>query len=196
MPAYREPIERAARNDSNELVVSAVDGGTHRSALVLFQLIGLPAFVAYGANEFIGGYAAWPAFVLTVFATYFWWRGSKRRGRVVLRVDGDALSVTMHDGVFRTRTLATTLDDLRDVTLDTKTIRRVNEGSALVPQAALISTTVGGAVDRSRIVLVTDDETTPLFLEDVAHMEATEHISKIRVFLRRAGWTPMEERPE
>jgi hypothetical protein len=193
---YREPVEIAKPPADSELVVLPVDGGARHSALVLLQLIGLPGFVAYGANETIGGYAAWPAFFVTLFATYFWWRGSRRRGRAVLRIDGDRLVVSMRDGVLRTRTFESTLDDLHDVALDTKTIRRVNEGSALVPQAALISTTVGGAVDRSRIVLVTEEETTPLFEDDVAHMEATEWISKIRMFLRRAGWSPLEERPD
>jgi hypothetical protein len=65
----------------------------------------------------------------------------------------------------------------------------------MVPQAALISTTVGPEIDRCRILFVTEDASTPLFQEDVAHMEAIEWMSKIRVFLRRAGWTPMRERP-
>jgi hypothetical protein len=38
--------------------------------------------------------------------------------------------------------------------LDTRTIRRVNEGSALNPAARFINTTVGGDLDVARIVLV------------------------------------------
>ena len=196
MPAYREPLESAKPAAANELVVLPAEGGASRSALVLFQLIGLPALAAYGANELLGPYAAWPAFFVALFLTYFWWRGSKRAGRAVLRLDGERLVVSMHDGAFRPRTLDTTLDDLHDVELDTKTIRRVGDGSPMVPQAALISTTVGPEVDRCRILFVTSDASTPLFQDDVAHMEAIEWMSKIRVFLKRAGWTPLKERPE
>lgn len=108
----------------------------------------------------------------------------------VLHVENAVLTVTRsHEPL-----LVTSLEDLHDVALDTRTIRPVGQATGMVSHLRMVQTSVGPAVDRSRIVLVTRTTELSLCDEEIAHTEAVEWIARVRTFLRRAGWVPLDER--
>jgi hypothetical protein len=86
------------------------------------------------------------------------------------------------------------LTDLLAVELETKTIRRVHEGDSAIPVMRLLDARVGRDVDTCRVVLRTQHKTVRLGEQHIAHMDAVESVGKIRVFLRRNGWLPEDER--
>ena len=58
-----------------------------------------------------------------------------------------------------------------------------------------IDAKVGPKVDTARIVLVSASGRQVTLTQDyLAHMSATEWLGKIRVFLRKHGWLPEDER--
>jgi hypothetical protein len=83
---------------------------------------------------------------------------------------------------------------LHEVHLDTKTIQRLRESPSPVPQLRFLNQSVGGEQDVSRIALEFANDTVFLTEERVSHLEANEWFAKIRRFLRRNGWTPIDER--
>ena len=79
--------------------------------------------------------------------------------------------------------------------MDTKTIQKVQEGGDAIPAMRFINATVGPELDTARIVVVGARGTrVPLTTEYIAHMDASEWFGKIRVFLRKSGWVPADER--
>jgi hypothetical protein len=109
---------------------------------------------------------------------------------VVLRVDGNELEVRTANkktvkGFF-------TLDDL-DVVMDTKTIRKVQDGRDAIP-ALRFNGAVGPEIDTARVVLTSERERLALTDDFVSHTNAIEWFGKIRVFLRKQGWVPADER--
>jgi hypothetical protein len=88
------------------------------------------------------------------------------------------------------------LDDLVDLTLDTKTIEMVQESSGPVPELMYVNSTVGPALDTSRIQLVTRRTgTVPLTTDFMPHSDSLEWRGKMRQFLRKHGWEPDEPPP-
>jgi hypothetical protein len=101
-----------------------------------------------------------------------------RQGRFVLGVDSGALTVRRERSPEAARI---PLVDLLDVTLD-----RTKPSSGR-----------GGAVERVRLSL---ERRAPLDAihvpeEPTTALEAQEWLAKVRVFLRRHGWVPADERP-
>jgi hypothetical protein len=87
------------------------------------------------------------------------------------------------------------LDELANVELDTKTIRQVEQGGSAIPAMRFADSRVGPELDRARILLVCDDETRiPLSEIYGVHMQTSESFGKMRVFLRKHGWVPEDER--
>jgi hypothetical protein len=82
------------------------------------------------------------------------------------------------------------------VTLDTKSIRKVEPGRDVIPAVQFITSQVGPEIDVARIVLDVADHT-PVRLTDafLPHTDSVEWIARIRVFLRAHGWVPEDERP-
>jgi hypothetical protein len=112
---------------------------------------------------------------------------------VVLRVSRGTLEITASpDHVL----LRAELRDLANVTLDSRTIRKVEEGSALVPWARFAEGRVGPELDVVRIVfeLVGEPAVVGLTEAYVPHMDGVEWLGKIRRFLRAHGWVPEDER--
>lgn len=101
-------------------------------------------------------------------------------GRFVLRVDGAHLLVGRERGRRPPERIA--LDDLLDVTLE----RRTKQPSARG----------GSAVERVRLSLERRAPAAPIFVPDegVTPLEGQEWLSKVRVFLRKHGWVPEDER--
>ncbi len=110
---------------------------------------------------------------------------------LVLRVENAVLTVTRGDDPL----LASSLEDLHDVALDTRAIRPVGQATGMVSHLRMVQTSVGPEIDRSRIRLVTRTTELSLCDEEIAHTEAVEWIARVRTFLRRAGWVPLDERP-
>ncbi len=102
-----------------------------------------------------------------------------REGRFVLRVDDGVLEVTRERGVAPAVKVA--LTELLDVTLDSQAH---NAGGR------------GGAAVRVRLSLERKLPDAPIFVpeERVTPLEAQEWLGKVRVFLRKHGWIPQDER--
>jgi hypothetical protein len=88
------------------------------------------------------------------------------------------------------------LDELHEVTLDTKTVQPVQQGVTTggIPDIRAVHTSVGPGIDNSRIELVTANEVIRLTDHYTSSIDATDWFSKIRRFLRKNGWTPLDER--
>lgn len=112
---------------------------------------------------------------------------------VVLRVDRGGLELRLP----KSRAPAhVALSSLVDVGLDTKHIQRMLEGGSPVPAVRFSESRAGPETEVARIRLSFDDGTSIALTDTyVAHMVATEWMGKIRVFLRRHGWIPHDERP-
>lgn len=105
-------------------------------------------------------------------------RRKPSEGRFVLRVEDRALVVTREK---RKEPIArVALDDVVDVTLERKAHQAARGGMQ---------------AERARIALERDGAE-PLFVPDerVTSIEALEWQAKVRVFLRKNGWLPREER--
>ena len=76
-----------------------------------------------------------------------------------------------------------------------KTIERLQDGSSPIPALRFANPTIAPPVDTARVVRVgTNGRRYPLTQAYLAHMDATESVGKIRVFLRKNGWLPASER--
>lgn len=170
-----------------ELLVELADRDRDRGAAVLwFQLFSLPVLVgvivASAANPTLGLVAMVVAGALAI--------GLRRRA-----AKARVLRLTVADGALTIPGKgAVRLDALEDVVLDVKTIRRVQDGDSAVPAVRFTDTRVGPEVDLARIVIVGDGERVYLAEHWLAHMDATEWLGKLRVFLRKHGWVPADER--
>jgi len=154
----------------------------------MFQLFAVPGAIAV-ATAFVPPLAYVGLAAGAAYGAWQWRRRSRARS-VVLRVSSREL--TAHEG--RRGLARIRLDDLEDVSLDVKTIRRVVEGPGAVPGARFIDSKMSLDIDVARIALVGGGHTVLLNEEYIAHMTATEQLGKIRAFLRKHGWLPFDER--
>lgn len=117
-------------------------------------------------------------------------REMRRVSVVRLEMVSDAVRVVRVDGTAE----CFELSSIRDVEMESKEIRRV----AYTQQVgdAMPSTNLSGDVGVKRMVLVLDDparrELVTQTYESASH--CTEQFGKVRVFLRRNGWLPVDER--
>jgi hypothetical protein len=106
-------------------------------------------------------------------------RRQSHEGRFVLRIEDGTLEVTRE----RPRAVAVrvALADVLDVTLDKKTHASGRGGSA---------------TERVRLALERRAPDAPVFVPDerVTPIEAQDWYGKVRVFLRKHGWVPENER--
>jgi len=176
-----------------ELVYVANDREKHvpaaRAAMQIGIGGGVASIVAAGAGfPFVG------AGILAVAAAVgIWqWRRSPGMKGVLLAVEHGELTVVAGSDV----KLTVRLVDLLDVSLDTKSIRKVMPGKDTAPAVQFISTSIGPELDVSRIVLKLADGREPIRLSEqfLAHMDVVEWVGKIRSFLRKQGWVPDDER--
>jgi hypothetical protein len=131
------------------------------------------------------------AMVATAVLTYRWARGTREEG-VLLSVQGNELRVlSPRSKNVRARML---LIDLADVTLDTRTVHPTMEGNSPIPGLRLLTAQPLPEVDEKRIVLVSKSAQVPLTEAYLATVDVTEAFGKIRVFLRKHGWLPEDER--
>ncbi len=166
--------------------------GTDSSAVAIYALFG-PLIIAVFLAEL--GFGNLALFGAVAFWIFLWNRHRQRKHRpqAVLRIHGGRLRV--FDA--RERLMVdTSLDELLNVALDTKTIQSVQENSgSAVPGLRFIDSVVQAPVDISRIELVTEDGSFFLTEDHLPSIDTTEWFGKIRKLLRRNGWVPADERP-
>jgi hypothetical protein len=189
-----EPVEAPP----SELVYVATDHEKKGAHFAWMQLFVLPAIL----GAVVAVFHAWLGLFVMLGAIVYSYRRRKKsvtRAGAVLEVREGELRVYARDGVAPSSVIK--LRDLADVRLDVKTIERVQEGNSMIPAVRFTNTTVGPAVDQARIVLVgrktkssPDRVRVHLTDEYFAHMDSTEWLGKIRVFLRKHGWLPVDER--
>lgn len=175
-----------------ELAYSATDRSRRgNSAVAMFQFFSLPALSAVALTVVAGPTAGLLGLVGAGGAAVWWWRRAPHAGGVVLRVEDHELRVLSSDR--KTERARFSLDDL-DVVVDTKTIQKMQESGDAVPDMRFINATAGPELDTARIVITSTEERLTLTDEFVSHMDAMEWFGKIRVFLRKQGWVPADER--
>ncbi len=187
---YRE-VASPADPAVPELVCEGTDPRRESSAVAMMQLFGIPLVVA-AAAALIEPWVGLAALVGSAALVVYRRRAERESTGAVLRVEhGDLIVASL--GARRERARFR-LASLRDVALETKTIQIVHEGATLVPGLQLVESKVGPKLDKARIVFVRAGER-DIHLTDpfLAHMDATEWLGKIRVFLRKQGWLPESE---
>jgi len=134
-----------------------------------------------------------PSAVLAVIVLWFYSRRRRKLPGATFTIESSNLIVVDAAGH---ELLSVTLDELEEVTLDTKTIERYQESvsSGGIPEVGFVPGRVGMAIDNSRIELVTAKDVIPLTDFFTSSIDATDWFSKIRRFLRQNGWTPVGER--
>ncbi len=172
----------------------AIDRASRKGqGMALLQLFGLPVVVGLVASTVSTPTVGLVSMVASAALGVWWWRRPASDG-FLLTVEKGALVVARSRGARPIATLP--LETLRNVSLDIKTIQRVEEGGSAIPAMRVLDSRVGVEVDTSRIVLQGEGPAVPLGNLYIAHMDATEWLGKIRVFLRKNGWVPADERSE
>ncbi|MGO9836752.1 MAG: hypothetical protein ACLP1X_21355 [Polyangiaceae bacterium] len=194
-PCPRQPAELVYRVRKTERLVTA--GRTIAQLAIVGVVLGMA--VTAGGPERV------PVLLFTgVVAIYLVARRRRADTPVaVLRVENGVLEVTEPAPSRRERggrraLLRSKLEDLANVSLDTRAIRRVEAGAGAIPALRFIESKVGPEVDVARIVFDVDGVGDRVFLTEayVAYLENVEWLGKIRSFLRSQGWVPEDERDE
>jgi hypothetical protein len=108
--------------------------------------------------------------------------------RVRLYVDDGKLVIDPKGSLGREIAIAR----IADVRLDTRT---VNQAHHEVRPDGLLASGPAFTTDESRIILVVDDAGPIRLTEDYfPHSDSLEWLGRIRVFLKRLGWVPEDER--
>ncbi len=190
---YRAPtLPETPDLPPRELVYDALDRDQARRGSAL-KLFALPA-VFGGVVSIVFG-LPFGALAAGAACAYAFTRQAKGpKIGAILRVDQGELLVFSRD--MRRELLRLRLRDVADVRLDIRKIRRVQENGSLVAAERFASGTSGPEIDNARIEIVGTGKKGSAVLTDVflAHMDATESLGKIRVFLRKHGWVPLDER--
>ena len=129
----------------------------------------------------------WVAPILLLAIGYAWRRG-RRPEKIVLLVEGGELRIASE-----TLSEHRPLESLLQVELETKAIAKSYADK--VVGTAIVSMAVMPEYDASRIVLVFDDDVRlVLGTEFEPSSEVTAWLGRLRVFLRKHHWIPVDER--
>jgi hypothetical protein len=153
----------------------------------------LPIGVAGALGAIVSPTAGAVGFLVAAAAAVAWRKHA--HDPMVLRVRAGALELGTQKKAKTSLTIP--LRDLLNVRLDTKEVRRLQEGSHAIIGVRFDDTRAVASTEHARLELVRR-EGSPIFLPDkhVAHMEASEWLAKVRVFLRKNGWVPADERDD
>ncbi len=195
MDPYRAPVPaEEVPPPPRELLYLGNDRDPQRGAVLLaFRLFFGPALVLAVLVWFTGWTVA-----LLGFAGAMAFSISRRKKAVsldasLLRIDDGCLRIFSADGRIEKQSFK--LHQLAGVELDVKTVERMQEAAGPVPGLRFINATVAPPVDTARVVLVgTKGRRYTMTDVYLAHMDVTESVGKIRVFLRKNGWLPASER--
>ena len=184
---------RPAASPHEFLYAPRNERGGGEGLITLYRYFSVPILVGAVAGWVAGPAGGSLAFVGGVVYAVWAWRTRKDAGGAILRIVNDALHVEipgphpLHERIG--------LGDLADVTLDLKAIERVGDGDSAIPAMRIIDSKVGPKIDNARIILVTTGERELKLTEAfLPHFDATDSLGKMRVFLRRHGWVPEDER--
>jgi hypothetical protein len=188
---YRQSAEPdPSTRPPSELLVTLGGQDRRSGAVLLFQLFTLPALAGVILSVVVTPTVGLVGLLGTAALTVWWYRRQKQGERLVLSVvSGELVARAGSRELARVR-----LQQLDDVALDIKTIRPLQEGGSAIPAVRFIDSKVGPEIDVGRLVLVGEGRTVRLHEAHVPHMTATEWLGKIRVFLRKHGWIPQDER--
>lgn len=134
---------------------------------------------------------------LAVLGGVVWWSRKHPKDVIVLRVRGGELTVLPMGS--KRESFRVKLDELDDVVLETRQVERVMDVGPNVVNIGMgpVAPGIASATDTKRIVLEpAKGEPHVLTKEFFGHAETTEWFAKVRLFLRKAGWTPLVEREE
>lgn len=189
---YRVSSDPVTERPPVELVYQATDlEAQRRAGFLLLQLGAVPvvgfALVAHYVTFLVGVVA----FALLATGMFVWWRRRPHGDGAVLSVEGGMLVVVARRS--GKELLRVPVRDVHDVTMDKRTIQRVQEGGSAVPAVRFAETTVGPELEKARLVIVTPSGRLRLSDEYLAYIHTTEWLGKIRVFLRQHGWVPDDE---
>ncbi len=161
-----------------------------KSGIAILQVFLFPGTVGAILGTLTTPTIALVGMLATVAALVVWWKRAPLQ-RVVLRVSENKLWVHGKKGFVE----PVRLEDLLNVSVDSRTITPLQDGSSAIPAMRIIASKTGPDVDVARIVVVAKGrEPVSLVDEELAHMDAMEWLGKIRVFLRKHGWVPEDER--
>lgn len=177
-----------------ELVYEPVDRSTSSGYGAVMMLVSFPVIVGGAVAAFIHPIAGLAALI---GSGVFGWR--RRKGaaasageRAVLRVQAGKVYVwcthSKNEAQFG-------LSTLEGVELELRKVERLQEAGP-IPGLRLANATMAGAVNHGRIVLVTAERRILLTNSYFSDTESTEWLGKIRVFFRKHGWLPLDEREE
>jgi hypothetical protein len=177
-----------------ELVYAPVDRSTASAYGAVLMMFTIPILLGGAVAALVHPIAGLVALIGT---GVFGWR--RRKGAAAGTGEGAVLRV--EDGKVHVR-LYHSKDDIRfrlrhlqDVQLELRKVERLQEAGA-IPGLRLANATVAGAVDHGRIVLVTRRRHILLTKSYFSNTESTEWLGKVRVFFRKHGWLPTDERGE
>lgn len=190
---YREPAEPSPSEAApSELVVETSDARRSTTYALWLQLFALPPVVAVVLSAAVSPEVGLAGLVASAAGALAWWRRPRRAGLLLRVASGDLTVSTLADGKVA---VSIPLRELLDVRLDTKTIQPLQESGSAVPALRLLEARPGPELDVARVVLVgRSDPFVPLGETYVAHLHATEALGRLRVFLRKNGWVPDDER--
>jgi hypothetical protein len=191
---YRIPdLPDRSEPPPSSLVYEAIDRGqSQSSSVVFFKLFSLPVVASVAAAVVVGPTAG--LFALVGTAAFAWTRRARTKMGAILRVEEGVLFITSRST--GAELLRLKLREVVDVRLDSKTIQRVVEGGSAIPAMRFLDSRVAPEIENARIVVVGERAEARLSEEYLAHMDASEWLGKVRVFLRKHGWVPRDERDE
>jgi len=172
-----------------DLVYGGEMTGT-KPSMAAFQLFAVPLVVAAILSVAVSPNVGLAGLIGSAIILIYLWK-RKKTPDTVLRVESGAVHVLRRGKM----TARFSLTELANVRLDIKTIQRVQEGGSAIPAMRFIDSKVGPDLDTARIVLIgEDDKEHPLTDDFLSHMDSSEWLGKIRLFLRKHGWIPLDER--
>lgn len=177
-----------------EFVYEPVDRSTGSAYGAMMLVLTVPVVVGAALAALVHPIAGLAAMIGTGI---FGWR--RRKGAAASAGEGAVLRVedgkvwiglkhSKDDVRFRLR-------HLQDVELELRKVERLQE-AGVIPALRLANATVAGAVDHGRIVLVTKRRRVVLTKSYFSNTESMEWLGKVRVFFRKHGWLPQDERTE
>jgi hypothetical protein len=196
--APESPYRTSARKSSDDRTRHFVyaprsEAGGRDGLLTMLRFVWAPLTLAIAAAEFLGPTGGIAGLVGGAAYDLWIWRTRKKAGGALLSVDTGVLTVALQGP--RARSTRFPLSELANVTLELKTIQRVVDGPSAIPAVRFIHSTVAPELHTARIVLVdTGGREVRLTEEYLPHFDATDWLGKIRVFLRKQGWVPEDER--
>lgn len=194
---YRSPAEGSpAERPPSVLAYQSTDpnrgASTGRGAIQTVLAGALLGGIAAALDHTTIGEAV---FATSIVASAWRWYRAPDVGGLKLRVTDGWLFVSPRRG--RKPLFSLPLSELDDVMLDTKTIAKVSGLRSPASGLAFVDYKVSPRTEVARIALVPSGEAPAFFLtEDRApYQDSVEWIARIRTFLRKHGWVPVDERP-